>query len=249
MSLPLNEIAGLDFFTTCYIWSDIFRCASIGLKPSHRDFFPYLSYLTEDRIRLDHVMGCKNRVMTAISEISILEAWKKEMQIQKSLSMSILSTKAAIIEQKVQTYLESLLEDFDTLSMHEHECNLVSRVNALAALPYLAVVVSGNSHQLPEVRESVPKTLTTLKAMPPHLLIRVAWAYCVSGCLATDAEKEDFRQLLLNADRGGNKLGILWNGLELMEEFWCLRENADIKMTQTPWVTSMDSLGLKILLI
>lgn len=249
--LPLNEIAGLDFFMKVYIWSDVVRCASIGVSNSDGDSFPYLMYLEEDRIRLDHIMGCRNWGMIAIKEIADLEAWKKEMHRSRSLSIPLLSRKAAEIEQQLHTRLETVLQGQDTLTKYEQECNLVTQLNAMSALTYLAIVVSGNSHLLPEVRSSVTNTLKSLKTLPTHLLIRISWPYCVAGCMADESEKEDFRNLLYDAHKNGHILGTLWNGLEIIEEFWVLRENQAFMQTadKCAWALAMDSLGAKILLI
>lgn len=247
--LPLNDIAGLDFFITGYIWSDISRCASIGVRPNHQEFFPYLTYLEEDRVRLDQMMGCRNWAMLTVKEISNLEAWKNDMQSQRSLSLPVLSRKSTPLEQRLSNGLKSVRNGFGTLSKYEQECSLVTEIWALSALTYLAVVVSGNSQLLPEVRHSVPKTLEALKTLPPHLLIRISWAFCVAGCMAHGEEMNDFRQLLYTADKNGHILGTLWNALEIMEEFWIIREDQDYKMNGTPWAAAMESLDLKILLI
>jgi hypothetical protein len=249
--LPLNEIAGLDFFIKVYIWADVFRSASVGANTSDGNQFPYLPYLIDDRIRVDEIMGCRNWTMIAINEISILESWKKEMQRSRSLSVPTLARKAGEIEERLIMGLESVRKNQDDRTTSDHECNLVTEIYALAALIYLALIVSGNSHLLPEVQSCVAKTLKALKTLPPHLLIRISWAYCVAGCMAGESEKEDFSQLLYEAHEKGHRLGTLWNGMELMEEFWVLRENAEFIQTadKCAWALAMDSLGAKILLI
>lgn len=251
IQLPLNEIAGLDLFTKAYIWGDVIRCASIGLNTSDVKHFPYLAYLEEDRIRLDHVMGCRNWAMIAIKEISNLESWKKEMQSSRTLSIPLLSRRAAEIEQRLHDGLESVFKNQTALTTLEQECNFITELYALSALTYLAIIVSGNYHLLPEISSSATKGLKALKALPPHLLIRISWAYCVAGCMAAEDEKDDFRNLLFEAHGAGHLLGTLWNGLELMEEFWILRENMEFMKTaeKCAWALAMDTLGAKILLI
>jgi hypothetical protein len=249
--LPLDEIASLDFFMMVYIWGDVFRCASIGVKSPDQDPFLYLTYLEEDRIRLDHIMGCRNWVMLLLKEISNLETWKKDMQRRRNLSIPTLSSKAASLEQRLCAGLKSAMRDQSSTTKLEQERSLVTQIYAQSAVTYLAVVVSGNSHLLPEIRSSVAKTLAALKALSPHLLVRVSWAYCVAGCMADEVEKEEFRQLLISADNAGHNLGTLWNGLEIVEEFWMLRENLNVMQVtdKCAWALAMDSLGSKILLI
>jgi hypothetical protein len=249
--LPLGEIAGLDFFMTVYIWADIFRCASIGGTSPVREPFPYLTYLIEDRICLDHVMGCRNWAMLLIKEISNLEAWKKDMLQRRNLNIPSLSGKAASLEQRLHAGLDSLSEVRSSGTKFNQECDLVTHIYAQSALIYLAVVVSGNSHLLPEIRSSVAKALVILKALPLHLLIRVSWAYCVAGCMADQGEKEEFKQILLGSEKAGYIPGTLWNSLDIMEEFWMLRDNLNVVQTtgKCAWALAMDSLGTKVLLI
>ena len=249
--LLLNEMAGLDFFLKAYIWSDVFRCASIGLNTPNALHFSYLPYLEEDRIRLDEIMGCRNWVMIAIKEISNLNLWKKEMQTSRTLSIHDLSHKGARLEDRLRGGLENLMKDQNISKTYQQECNLVTELYAISALIYLSTVISGNSHLLPEVRSSVVKALDKLKTLPPHLLIRISWAYCVAGCMADEGEKEEFRQLLFGSHEKGHLLGTLWNGLEIMEEFWILRDDLQFMQTadKCPWALAMDSLGAKILLI
>ena len=249
--LPLGEIAGLDFFMRVYIWADVFRSASIGGTLLIREPFPYLTYLIEDRTCLHHVMGCKNWAMLLIKEISYLEAWKKDMQQGRNLSIPTLSSKAAGLEQRLSAGLKTVISAQSSTTKLDQECDLVTQVYAQAALIYLAVVVSGNSHLLPEIRSSVAKALVAINALPAHLLIRVSWAYCVAGCMADEAEKEEFRKILFSADKAGYKAGTMWNALDIMEEFWMLREHLNVVQSsdKCAWALAMDSLGTKILLI
>jgi C6 transcription factor Pro1 len=249
--LPLNMIAGLDFFTTTYAWCDIFRWASLGPDSVLEASFPYSSYLEEDRICLDRLMGCRNWAMICIREISILEGWKNDMRKRRCLSIPELSSQATFLKKRLRAGLETIQKDFDRLNVYEQERELVTEVYALSAFIYLAVVVSGNSHLLPEVRKGVNEALSSLRALPQHLLIRVSWAYCVAGCMADNSEQKIFRELVSTADANGHNVGTLWNGLELMERFWMLRETLDDRCLNDgcPWAVAMKHMDLKILLI
>ncbi len=93
--------------------------------------------------------------------------------------------------------------------------------------------------------------LTAMKALPKHLLIRLAGPYCVAGCLAEGSIRKDFRQLLSETRAEGHTMGQLWNALDLMEEFWKIRESMvrGQHIEGSPWVLAMTSTETKTLLI
>jgi C6 transcription factor Pro1 len=264
-SIPsfLCEIAGLDFFMTSFIWSDIMRCANVGLQQSLQDSFFYLNYLEEGRIRLDRLMGCRNWAMISIREISGLEAWRHEMlsglkepvlNDQSSgidnLIVPILAAKSNGIETRLQRGFSSIPNNTDGLTKHDQETALVTNIFALSAVIYLRIVVSGSFGRLPDVQEDILKAFSAIAALPKHLLIRVAWPYCVAGCLAEDSQKEGFRQLLSETKAQRHPTGQLWNSLDLMEEFWKIRESLTPgQHTESPWALAMKSTGMKTLLI
>jgi hypothetical protein len=73
--------------------------------------------------------------------------------------------------------------------------------------------------------------------------------------MASDEEKDSFRTILQGAEAAGYPLGMLWNSLDVMEEFWSMREGK-IPDTKTftgnsgcPWAVAMERMGTKSLLI
>jgi hypothetical protein len=147
MSGFLGEIADLDFFMASYIWSDIMRCANVGLTPSKQDSFFYLNYLEEGRIQLDRIMGCRNWDMVSIREISGLEAWRNEtlsglkesiLTGQSSgidnLIVPLLTRKSAEIQGRLQKGFSSIPTRLDGLTKHDRETELVTNIFGLSAI-------------------------------------------------------------------------------------------------------------------
>ncbi|KUJ18759.1 uncharacterized protein LY89DRAFT_732306 [Mollisia scopiformis] len=196
----LDEIAGLDFFTTTYVWADIVRCTSD------------------------------------------LEHWK--LGLEDRLDVPMLYRRASEIEARLDLGLETIPKDLSSSKFYK-ESHLVTEIYALSALVYLAIVVSGNSPLTPKVRLSVPKVLDKIKHLPAHLLMRVSWPYCVAGCMAAESEKDDFRAIMLDATTNGQSSGTLLNSLQLMEEFWTMREILEKQVhakgrSNTPWAIAME---------
>jgi C6 transcription factor Pro1 len=259
----LSEIAGLDFFMSSYVWSDIMRCANLGVKTSMQDSFFYLNYLEEERIRLDRLMGCRNWAMIALREISALEAWRNEMLAGlkspiltghsigiDNLIVPLLTEKSTEIESRLKRGLSSTSTNIDGSTKYERETELVTNIFGLSAMIYLSIVVSGAFGRLPAAQGDVLRTLSAMQSLPKHLLMRVSWPYCVAGCLAEGGSRENFRQLLSETNAEGHPMGQLWNALDLMENFWKIRESLISQQhTESPWALAMKIMEMKTLLI
>ncbi|KAL2061430.1 hypothetical protein VTL71DRAFT_7703 [Oculimacula yallundae] len=253
-SNSLHDLAALDFYMTTYVWSDIIRCACFGLKASSSHAFQYMTYLEECRIRLDRVMGCSNWAMCAVREISSLDAWKTGMQKCGTLDIPMLYRRGAIVEARLTNGLNSMKEQGIFRTTFEQDCDLITEIYAMSAQIYLAIVLWGNSPRTPAIRITTAACLTTIKALPHHLIIRIAFPFCVTGCMASDDEKNDFRMILHNVESGGFPLGVLWNSLDVMEQFWTMREEGPDQMPLPgeggcPWTIAMERMGTKTLLI
>ncbi|PVH89484.1 hypothetical protein DL98DRAFT_508527 [Cadophora sp. DSE1049] len=251
----IGDTVGVNFYMTTYIWSDILRCACFGLRPSATHSFEYLSYLEDDKIRLDRLMGCRNWAMIAIRETTDLEAWKINMQRRGSLDIPMLYRKGATIESRLTNGLNSLKQPADDQTYIDQISDMTTEVYALSAQIYLSVILWGNSPRTPAVRLTVASCLAAIKALPQHLIVRIAFPFCVAGCMASDEEKDAFRTILEGAEAAGYPLGMLWNSLDVMEEFWSMREGK-IPDTKTftgnsgcPWAVAMERMGTKSLLI
>jgi hypothetical protein len=263
MSSFLSEIAGLDFFMTSYVWSDIMRNANVGVKPSVQHSFFYLNYLEEGRIQMDRLMGCRNWAMISLREISGLEAWRNEMLNGlkepvltghasgiDNLIVPPLTEKSAEIEARLKRGLSSISTNLDGLAKHDRETELVTNIFGLSAMIYLAIVVSGSFGRLPAAQEDVLRVLSAIQTLPKHLLMRVSWPYCVAGCLAEGGFRGDFRRLLSETSAEGHPMGQLWNALDLIENFWKTRNSlTPAQHIESPWALAMKSTKMKTLLI
>ncbi|KAK0102565.1 hypothetical protein ONS95_006176 [Cadophora gregata] len=251
----LGDIIGLNFYMTTYVWADILRCACFGLRPSASPSLEYLTHLEDGTIRLEQLMGCRNWAMIAIREIADLEAWKIDMQRHSTLDIPMLYRKGAAIESRLANGLKSLKTPAIEQAYIDQISDLTTEIYALSAQIYLSIVLSGNSPCIPAIRLTVASCLTAIKALPQHLIVRIALPFCIAGCMASDEEKDSFRTILEAAEAAGYPLGMLWNSLDVMEEFWEMRDGGkpDPKPysgnSGCPWTIAMERMGRKSLLI
>lgn len=97
-----------NFCTGALIWFDILSTATTGKKPTLYGSHRRLLKSRPPLVNLENLMGCENSVMVLIGEISILQAWKSEMQAKGTLSTWVLVEKAKWISDLLEREIERL---------------------------------------------------------------------------------------------------------------------------------------------
>ena len=86
-------------------------------------------------------------------------------------------------------------------------------------MTYLYVVISGAYPELPEVRESVSKTIDAFQSLAdPTLLPYLVWPFCISECLALNGQYTIFRDLVSIAGVTQSTIGTCFEAFKIMEE-------------------------------
>lgn len=226
-----------------------------GVRPIYPEVFSSLLYVEDERIQLCKLMGCKNWVMVLIMEIAILDDWKKTSQESGKLSMRELARRARTIEDRLTVGMKKNLEEpiyilRDPCGIRSSESRSVSYIFACSALIYLHVVLSGAHPDLPEIRESVSKSVKAFQALPDPTWVRhLVWPFCIAGCMATVDRQDVFRDIATAANLDGQIFGNFEKALAIMERCWEGRQHQAKGGNVWDWKTSMDSLGQMVLLI
>lgn len=243
--------AGFRFFTAVLVFVDIVASTSLErapqLGPSHSGLLGELKPNEVDvPIDLAAFLGCQNWPLLAVGEIAALDAWKKEMKRDGSLSMPDLVDRARQISQNLARGLERLDQGTTSHAADSHgfiqlqphyslvtastaNSSLVAtRVWAHAARIYLTVVTSGWQTSNAELRRSVAEVLALLQSVEsPAQMRALAWPICVSGCLAEAGEQQERFQSTI-ADIGDQQtLNALREAREIMEAVWRNRDSLD----------------------
>ena len=251
-------------FSGVIITFDILGSASTGLRPQYAGICAAALDNADSKVQLQHLMDCKNWVMTIIREIAVLEDWKKGMVSDGVLNVRELVRRAGDIEQRLEIGTAKLTERLLQVSNrygayvknYMDRCSkdlVVSKIThvfACAAQVYLNVVVSGPNPKLPEVRECVARTLTALNALSAAELIRnVAWPFCIAGCMAAHDQEQNFRDLAFAAKIDEHIFGTSWKAMEVMETCWMMRRSLETDPNSTDWLAAMKKLGSHVLLV
>ncbi|OBT67210.1 hypothetical protein VE03_02777 [Pseudogymnoascus sp. 23342-1-I1] len=253
--------SALFFFSGMVGWYDILSCSTTGAQPfsNCECIDAALGY-----IFLDEIMGCENWAMLLIMDIAFLNDWKQNLQISAQLSMRELVTRATHIERRLEDGIRDNPSRLSQSTNHgipsilrtgvqepkpTHHILLITRIFACSALVYLNVVVSGAYPEIPEIRESVSRTIDALRALPNIATINsLTWAYCIAGCMAMEEEQMFFRGLAASSDGDAPTFGNFSKALAIIEECWRLRRE-EKRHQPVDWRTAMDSLGISVLLV
>ncbi len=252
-SKPLPNTAdqsALLFFMAILLFIDIVSSTALDQPPRLQSYHLNLlsSYRAADTpVSLEAFVGCQNWVLLAISDISALNAWKKNAKCAGNLSVIDLVNRAGPISQALHKGLMSLdtnkasghpmvtaagrldgyysrLEDKTT----DHaSIATATRIWAHAANIYLYVVLSGWQPASPDVHNSVAEVLTLLQGVEsPSQLRSLAWPLCVAGCLALPYQEREVSCIIESMGELG-VFGTVSEAQGIVEAVWRSRDTLD----------------------
>ncbi|KAJ5281862.1 hypothetical protein N7478_007234 [Penicillium angulare] len=218
--------AAFRFFTAILIQFDIMASTTFGGPPRlHEIHSNILGDLPLHEIgtplNLAHFIGCDNWVLRTIGDIATLDAWKKEMERNQTLSQLELMERSKELFTTLQQGLDSTVSSqshirpTDTNSWHLQpffrskfqltDHGLGEKSNLIwiyAARIYLSVISFGwNPHDL-QIQNDVSEATALLKIIEsPAQLHTLPWPICVIGCIAgTRPEQEIIDSIIGKAD-------------------------------------------------
>ena len=237
-----------------FISFDIIASASTRLPLSFLNL-DHRRILNTLDINLESLFGCTNQVMALILDIVCLENWKKEAEEAHQLSLVELVKRGAMIEERLRQEIIDVerVYSLEKNIMKSHDRILstaqveITNIFALSATTYLHVVISGAYPELPEIVESVSKTIDAFKSLTePRLLRNLVWPFCVTGCLASGGQQGFFRELVSKAEITSFTLGTCFQAFKIMEECWELRKT---RLYNCDWAFVMNRRGCDVLLL
>ncbi|KAJ0414442.1 fungal-specific transcription factor domain-containing protein [Aspergillus carlsbadensis] len=241
--VPSAEQAAFSFASALVILDDITTSTASQEEPKLYEYHRYLLGDTDSPLDAEAVVGCRNWILLAISEIARLDAWKQRCKRAESLDMMELVRRASSIKSSLETGLARLdigpvnstrglgvllsvfLGNNGRGPVSLCQKTLAIPVWAHAALLYLFIVVSGWQPRNAEVSHHVTKILDILTngVEPPGLLRTIVWPFCIAGFLAQPQDEWRFRKLVHDL-QPSSVFGTARKALELMENVWRKRD-------------------------
>ncbi len=251
---PLPNTAdqsALFFFMAILLFIDIVSSTALEQPPRLQRYHLHLLSshpAAETSVSLEAFVGCQNWVFLAISDISTLNAWKKNAKRVGNLSVIDLVNRAQPICQALEKGLMGL--DANTTSGHstvtaagrldgyytrlegrttdQASIKTATRAWAHAANIYLSVVLSGWQPGCTDVQINVAKVLTHLQGVveSPAQLRSLAWPLCVAGCLALPSQEQEVRCIVASMGELG-VFGTMSEARDILEAVWSSRNTLD----------------------
>ncbi|CAG8031893.1 unnamed protein product [Penicillium olsonii] len=237
---------GLEFLLATMVSLDLFACLPTGRVPQ----LPYQKWLQIPEIQISDLLSCENWVMMIIGDLACFGQWKKVQEEGNALDVSEMTRRGGEIKARLTTGIEELdlIRDVRIASPYSSTCtNLslqkenyepqtswVTRMYALACLVLLHTTVSGPLPTLPEIRETVSRSIVELQGRPrAYSLTGLVWAICVVGCMAQADHQLLFEDLMADLVRHSARFGNLGTVLKTMRSCWKLQEteSADCRTT------------------
>ncbi|KAF5359684.1 hypothetical protein D9756_003089 [Leucocoprinus leucothites] len=194
----------------------------------------------DDKTSMMSPMGCENRVLWALAEISSLATWKRQQKERGKLSVTdlVLQSKEIEKELEMKPTLVKIASDFpdfpNTISYSRY---LASNIFRASALLYLHAVVNGGYPNVPQIHLAVEEVMRWIRRIPPkpskpedkeihRTVIRsTVFAFYITGAL-TDNEKyrKTIRDYLM--EEAGAVMGNCKVTMEILIQIWSERDRA-----------------------
>jgi hypothetical protein len=250
--LSSEDRTTITVLISTFIWFDVLAGASTGSR--HFLNVDHILLLEGSIIHLEALIGCENWVIVLIFRISELRNWKRELESNHRLSISELAKQGADIEACLQERLGKMSTQNTvqeggfsgaTRRYPKSARAVITRIFALSALTYLHVIVSGPISELPEITDSVTRTIAEFSDLSDARSLRyLVWPFCITGCLASKEQHGFFRDLISAGDISERTVGACMGAFKVMEECW----KRKMRSQNCDWISVMESLGHLILL-
>jgi hypothetical protein len=226
------ESKALAFFSALLIGNDVL--SSSIRKQAVQDPETYRKLLANQDLSLviSDIIGCPSWILSVIMDTTILDTWKRDQEKQGKLSIRELANRAGKIESMVEVRIKDLsvilgrqMTDTGLASPLVQDRDQIQHIQtyifAHSVLIELHAIVSGPRAGVPEINESIDRTISVWKLFPHSMTLKyLAWPYCVSANLATGSQREYFRRMIAQRSSENRALGNEHDLISVMEECW-----------------------------
>lgn len=257
------------FFSAFLLYTDIIASTSLESPPRLRNYHNLIVVQEEEHqssssssslppsqqqppcemLRMEGFFGCQGWVLLVVSDISVLDAWKKENKARGTFNHNELTKHGSRLHQRLQAGLARLEREsfkkrpFDITAvlrsyyrpdaahqMRIDEQLAATRIWALASMAYLSVVVTGWAAAMRTAASSIAVAMQLLYGISsPAVLKSLTWPFYVLGCLATREQEQLFTHM--SSSMGPLlEFGTVGESMRIMQRVWELRDSGGLDM-------------------
>lgn len=240
-SVVAEEVIGFRFLSGTILWLDIISSITNGTAPfllSHHSSV----FSPSSQIKLENIMGCKNRVMLQIGRISALCENQHPLTKQDNLDCTPLRKVVYDIDTEIRCELSQQALEGTNLLEDEPEAVtdlsiLITRMFAYMASIYLHLVVYGFSGQKPLDRSMYFNAMEMFRTkIHRNILPALVCPLFIIGSVATTEDEQYFREVFSSAPLAGTIYQQRARILSILEEVWSRRQASSV----FPWKEILD---------
>ncbi|EXL90547.1 fungal-specific transcription factor domain-containing protein [Fusarium oxysporum II5] len=256
LSLPEGDVRrrSLQLSIFNFIWIDVLATSTFGAVSFCPCAFDYLPLLDSGAIRSQDFMGCQSQVFAIVSRIARLEQLQlmHQGEMNQQFTGPEFQRQHSELEQQLDYVCQTLREVIEGLvsvtSGLDLDAAMISLIWAYGARVLLQVVIAPIISEQSSIDQTfVNICLERIEALPTRLVMRTAWPYTITGCMAmSESQHHRFRQIINHVLQEAQAPGITWKGLIVMEECWRLRRMHHDHCFG--WREAMKSLGARVIL-
>lgn len=220
------------------------------------------SELNDGKASMMSLMGCQNKVIWALVEISALMVWKKEQKDQGHLSVKNLVSHATEVEQELEVKhynTVKILDDFNC-DVVTYSRYLTSHIFHASTILYLHTVVLGGYPHVPSVKLAAQEVICWICHIPMRpqtevdkrihkLVIRsTVFAFYITGAM-TDNMKIQKLVLEYLLGEAGKTIGTIGTTASLLNDIWAERGKSMGTRAEVLWCEKLDRNQSLILLV
>ncbi|KAK1973903.1 PRO1A C6 zink-finger protein [Colletotrichum cereale] len=201
-----TERKALSYSQALLAWIDVLTCSAQRLVPGFHETYRCLLSNSDFCFSFQAVTSCESWVLQIIMDVVLLDAWKRDQETRRDLSIRDLVKRADEIASTIERRARSLgatrgLHEKPSLGLSAQHDGLpgqsMTLLYAHAALVYLNFIVSGPNSGAREIRQSIDLAITVWKSVPLYNGYRLlVWPLLITAKLAQGQQREFFRNLM-----------------------------------------------------
>lgn len=222
--------------------------AAVGDDSNAYTFGSEYAMPDEEKTSMMSPMGCENKVVWALAEISALATWKREQKERGRLSITDLVQRSKEIEKELEVRYHhpvKILSDFNN-DPEVYSRYLAAHIFRASATLYLHTVVSDGYPHVAQIKMAVDEVMRWIRRIPKKpqtdvdkkihksVIRSTVFAFYITGAMTDDVRyRRAVSEYLL--DEAGEVVGNCKITAQILDEIWAERNRSPGNGGEVMW--------------